>query len=609
MDSVGRATKPACEPRLMMRPRFCRIITRPAAWLAKNVPFRLTARVRSKSFSRTFSAGFSGATPALFTRMSNRPKCATAAATADWISSRRLMSICRRRARRPIASISVARSPAVFASRRPRATSAPAWARASAQARPIPRAEPVTRATWPFTSKRGKSSLFMDGVLSNPCAFYAQPKDRERRSATWSSGLIRQGGPPWVEDDRTGAVVEVDALEEAGRQQTVLGAIGRPVPRHRGREGRHDERAHANRTDHDLPGPGLSEVGREPGPAVRRRGGPRHLVEEQRRRSRRVEDEAQRLAIREQHVDGGALPVPMDVDALAQVSRRVFALRVRDENAAWIVEPPVRRPQDVLPEDPRDPAVQLLHAVETRRDPPPVPASHPPHRKGPPHPRDQGLEHGFLRSPEKLGSATVGVVTPIGCFPAEAVMLFPRSCRGARNDRSSIWMRRAGHWRRRRFVREGPWGSTASTTSAWTSPRSGSSGAAGPCPWSPRRSISWCSCSSDRGGWSPSRRSWTPCGGRRPSPTTRSRASSRTCARHSATTPGIRGTSKPSPPAVTGGSSRSSAMNRLRSRETSGSPGHRGARSGWRPPLSSSPWWARASSHAAPSSPWPAGRR
>src|SRR2546421_186144 len=138
MDSVGRATKPACEPRLMMRPRFCRIITRPAAWLAKNVPFRLTARVRSKSFSRTFSAG-------------------------------------------------------------------------------------VTRAAWPFTSKRGKSSLFMGGVLSSLCAFYAQPKDRERRSATWSSGLIRQGGPPWVEHDRTGAVVEVDALEEAGRQQTVLG--------------------------------------------------------------------------------------------------------------------------------------------------------------------------------------------------------------------------------------------------------------------------------------------------------------------------------------------------------------------------------------------------
>ena len=30
-DSVGRATKPACELTLMIRPPFCRIMTRPAA--------------------------------------------------------------------------------------------------------------------------------------------------------------------------------------------------------------------------------------------------------------------------------------------------------------------------------------------------------------------------------------------------------------------------------------------------------------------------------------------------------------------------------------------------------------------------------------------------
>src|SRR6266567_3350873 len=44
-DSVGSATKPAWELILMMRPRFWRIITRPAAWLAKNVPFRFKSTV------------------------------------------------------------------------------------------------------------------------------------------------------------------------------------------------------------------------------------------------------------------------------------------------------------------------------------------------------------------------------------------------------------------------------------------------------------------------------------------------------------------------------------------------------------------------------------
>ena len=46
-DSVGRATKPACELRLMIRPNPWRIIALPAAWLAKNVPLTLTSKVRS----------------------------------------------------------------------------------------------------------------------------------------------------------------------------------------------------------------------------------------------------------------------------------------------------------------------------------------------------------------------------------------------------------------------------------------------------------------------------------------------------------------------------------------------------------------------------------
>ena len=45
-----------------MQPLPWRIIWRPAAWLAKNVPLRFTARVRSKSSSVTSTAAFSGPT-------------------------------------------------------------------------------------------------------------------------------------------------------------------------------------------------------------------------------------------------------------------------------------------------------------------------------------------------------------------------------------------------------------------------------------------------------------------------------------------------------------------------------------------------------------------
>ena len=78
----------------MIVPFFCSIITRPTAWLTKNVPFRFTASVLSKSSSRTISAGFSGAIPALFTRMSMRPNCSTVCPTARKIWSILPTSIC-----------------------------------------------------------------------------------------------------------------------------------------------------------------------------------------------------------------------------------------------------------------------------------------------------------------------------------------------------------------------------------------------------------------------------------------------------------------------------------------------------------------------------------
>src|SRR5262249_47649967 len=68
-----------------------------------------------------------------------------------------IMSICKGRARRARAAISAGRLPWALASRKPSATSAPAWANASEIARPRPRAAPVTSATWPLRSKVGNS--------------------------------------------------------------------------------------------------------------------------------------------------------------------------------------------------------------------------------------------------------------------------------------------------------------------------------------------------------------------------------------------------------------------------------------------------------------------
>jgi hypothetical protein len=133
-------------------------MTRPAAWLAKKVPFMFTATVRSKSGSVTCSAAFLGPRPALFTRMSRCPNRSVTAWTDRPTWSRSVTSIWRGSAVLPSASTSPAMSPAPPASRSPRATSAPAAARATAMARPRPRPAPVTKATRPSRSNRGSSS-------------------------------------------------------------------------------------------------------------------------------------------------------------------------------------------------------------------------------------------------------------------------------------------------------------------------------------------------------------------------------------------------------------------------------------------------------------------
>ncbi len=125
----------------------------------KNVPFRFTARVRSKSSSSDVLGGVLRSEPGVVDqdvdpleprrrRRRPLPRSGQGRSRPSAIDS----------ARRPIPSICSARSPAVVTSRSPRTTSAPAFASASEIARPRPRAAPVTMATWPPRSNRGKLS-------------------------------------------------------------------------------------------------------------------------------------------------------------------------------------------------------------------------------------------------------------------------------------------------------------------------------------------------------------------------------------------------------------------------------------------------------------------
>src|SRR6266540_710485 len=196
----------------MMRPFPRAIMARPAAWLAKNVPFTFTATVRSKSSSRTSSAGFSGPSPALFTRMSSRPRLATVSSTARNTWSICVTSIWSRSARRPMPSIREATSPPTFASRMPSATSAPAFASASEIARPRPRAAPVTSATCPIRSNRGNSSMAAPFPIAG--ALLGRPRQLVRVLPHLRQGLDHVFDP--LTPGPECVLHEVDRLAKAG---------------------------------------------------------------------------------------------------------------------------------------------------------------------------------------------------------------------------------------------------------------------------------------------------------------------------------------------------------------------------------------------------------
>ena len=124
--------------------------------------------------------------PALLTRMSSRPKPATASSTAR-VDLIEVGDVHLQRQRAPPHRLDLRDQVAAGArtSRRPSATSAPAWASASEIARPRPRAAPVTSATWPSRLKLGKSLIarsIPEGreVASRRAARYGRPRPARR---------------------------------------------------------------------------------------------------------------------------------------------------------------------------------------------------------------------------------------------------------------------------------------------------------------------------------------------------------------------------------------------------------------------------------------------
>ena len=116
----------------------------------KNMPFRCTDRIRSKSASVTSSNGLRMFMPALLNRISTGPNAAATSSANFLPAAMSATSTDRCSTRRPKAAISRAVTSAWASSFRwQKAMSAPSRAKASAVARPMPREPPVTSAIFP----------------------------------------------------------------------------------------------------------------------------------------------------------------------------------------------------------------------------------------------------------------------------------------------------------------------------------------------------------------------------------------------------------------------------------------------------------------------------
>src|SRR6266542_4474796 len=166
---------------LTMRPYPWARIGGIAARVNRNDAARSHSMTSSQAASVSFHTTPSRLTPALFTRMSSRPKRSRTAATARAGASRSVPSALIASAQRPVASIAAtAFAAASLSPRNVNATCAPCVARATQIARPIPRDPPVTSATTP-----ARSSAIIRSMRSarERSRFLGRDRGSERRPA------------------------------------------------------------------------------------------------------------------------------------------------------------------------------------------------------------------------------------------------------------------------------------------------------------------------------------------------------------------------------------------------------------------------------------------
>jgi hypothetical protein len=140
-------TSPAIEPRLTIAPFPYRSISLPNSRQPQKTPFTFTSMSSLYSSSVTCSQLFHRPSPALLTRMSQRPKRRSVSPAASATYSELLTSSCMMSTSYPFAFRCAWPSLATSIVRDAITTYAPNSARASAIARPIPFPPPVTKAT------------------------------------------------------------------------------------------------------------------------------------------------------------------------------------------------------------------------------------------------------------------------------------------------------------------------------------------------------------------------------------------------------------------------------------------------------------------------------
>ena len=128
---------------MTMLPRFRAAMTRPAAWVKKNAPSRLTAINRRQSSGAISSSGRTIKMPALATAPVSPPRSASTMFTHAETASGSVTSRASPRARPPDCSISAATSAAPAPLMSDTATAQPSLAMRNAIARPMPRPAPV----------------------------------------------------------------------------------------------------------------------------------------------------------------------------------------------------------------------------------------------------------------------------------------------------------------------------------------------------------------------------------------------------------------------------------------------------------------------------------